>query len=388
MKHASLSIEEDLKNLVLMDSQVNNEYGITKVQHYIANHLENLGFQINFHYGAYTSAPLIHAFKKGSNSQTTISFIGHSDVVTSVHKVPFKISDHKIFGAGVADCKGGVIVCLKALENFLKSTRTHDFNINVIISPNEETGSLGFHDFFKQIGNKSQFVFGLEPALAGGELISSRSGNRWYELRVEGISAHSGRFGSNHINAAHGLSKIVSDLHGLSDEGKKRRVNIGSFGGGNGGFNTICGYAWAKIDTRFTNFEDRDYLHAQFELAIEKHIISCPYSSKMSNVFYSIEDDCPPMQKAPALYNWFDVYSKELEKISSKDVRAIHAGGAADINYFANATNQLLDGLGPIGGNLHTQNEYIERESLVHKSNALTSFLKWMNMSKWVTRRH
>lgn len=380
-------IENELEYLVSIDSQVGNESGITKAQHYTVSLLEKLDFKVSYHYGAFTAAPLIHGFKPGKTGEQTITFIGHNDVVTSVDKVPFHKDSQYIYGAGVADCKGGVIVCLDALENFFNTIDAHNFNINILISPNEETGSLGFHDYFAKIGEQSQFVFGLEPALSSGQLICSRSGNRWYELRVQGISAHSGRFGFEHINAAHGLSKIISSLHELNDDARMRRVNVGSLGGGNGGFNTLCGDAWAKIDTRFTSFEDRDSIHTKIELALEKHILTCPISQKKLRAFYSIEDDCPPMEKSSDSYNWFSVYCEQLKILQGAEVNAIHAGGAADINYFASPRNQLLDGLGPIGGNLHTKNEYIERNSLVHKSMALTHFLKWLNVSKWLMRR-
>lgn len=372
-------IQSFLEDLVAIDSQVGNIDGILTVQKTVAARLEEMGFAVKFHENPQIqSAPLLVAQRKVSEQAPTLTFIGHSDVVTSVSKVPFSISEDKIFGAGVADDKGGLAVCLYALAWFLQGSNAQSININVVVSPNEETGSIGFHSIFKEIGEASSYVLGLEPALQCGSIISSRSGNRWYQIKTQGIGAHAGRFGSNYINAAHKLSLIISKLHAYNDEEKKRRLNVGSLSGGNNGFNTICDEAGAKLDVRFSSFECRDFLHQKILGAFESTSISCPYSGKTSSAFYSIEDDCPPLASGGAIC-WAANLLKNIEDFEGRSVQGIQAGGAADINYFAFPENKAIDGLGPIGGGLHTRGEYIEKHSLSTRARAVALFLKQIN---------
>lgn len=383
--HSDVSHFELLENLVNIDSQVKNLQGILTVQKRLARLYENLGFEISFYENEKVlSAPLLVARKILHPAAPTVTFIGHSDVVTSIKRNPFRLSGNKVIGAGVADDKGGLVVCFKAIERYLSShsSKLSGVNINVVVSPSEETGSIGFHHIFKEIGEESQYVFGLEPALSCGSLISSRSGNRWYHLMCKGISAHAGRFGHDHINAAHSLSMLISSLHVHNCEKGLRRINVGSMGSDHDGFNTICGRAWAKIDTRFSTFECRDLIHGQIENAITQARLNCPYSLKQSQFIYSIEDDCPPLEAKNFDSSWNKHYVDAISSREERSVTSKHAGGAADVNYFANRNNQLLDGMGPVGGGLHTPNEYIEKDSLITRTRALEELLTHISLTQ------
>lgn len=387
----SFDSEVFLEKLVSTDSQVKNLSGIESVQLLIKPLLDQLSFETELIPNRLVkSAPLLMGKKFLDAAYPTVTFIGHSDVVTPIKINPFRIDEDndRIYGSGVADDKGGVVVCLKAIHSYLARVTEQKLNFNIIISPSEETGSLGFHELFKAVGQESDLVLGLEPALRCGSLIRSRSGNRWYHLNINGISAHSGRFGHNFINASHVLSKAITKFHELNSEHDYRRVNVGSFGGGHGGFNTICGSAWAKIDTRFASLECRDFLHQEIEKIMGEESISCPYSEKVSSSFYSIEDDCPPMSGKQTESMWYQTYLKHVSQQDEQSVTGIRAGGAADINYFATQNSKLLDGLGPVGEGLHTATEYIKRSSLHTRSSALEEFLIEVNEDSFLIRSH
>ncbi|MBD64961.1 MAG: hypothetical protein CME62_07120 [Halobacteriovoraceae bacterium] len=376
---------ELLTEMLQIDSQIKNIEGINKMQNYCAQLLKELGFEIQFIKNTQiNTAPLLVAKKWGSDKENVITFVGHSDVVTSTQNVPFKIEDHIAYGAGVADDKGGLVVLFRTLQKFLSKTSTHSMTLQVVISPNEETGSIGFQNLFADIGKESRYVLGMEPALQCGSLINSRSGNRWYQLNIKGIEAHAGRFGHPFINAAHKLGNIIAKLDELSDESLMRRVNIGSFRGGNGSFNTICGVAEAKIDMRFKTFECRDMLHYRFENILKETYANCPYSQRESEAYYSVEDDCPPLSFKED--ENFDYLYEVISRIEGQPVAGKHAGGAADINYFSTRENFCIDGLGPIGGGMHTRGEFIDTLTLETRSTAIAEFLNRQNLSKWFPR--
>lgn len=375
-----LEIEAFLQQLVSIDSQVRNFTGIENVQNILKDKLTAMGFKCEFIHNRFAeSAPLLIGKKEISENAPTVTFIGHSDVVTPERINSFRIEDDHIYGSGVADDKGGVVLCLSAVENFLENVDHLNLNINIVISSCEETGSIGFHEVFKEIGSNSDFVLGLEPALRCGSLIEARGGNRWYHLNIEGRSAHSGRFGQSYINASHVLSRMITKMHELNDEQKRRRLNVGSFGGGHAGYNTICGSAWAKIDTRFASTECRDFIHTEIEKILKSEILNCPYSDRKARANYTIEDDCPPMRGNKTDIKWHQEFLDLISSIEEKEVKATIAGGAADINYFVGPHNFLLDGLGPIGDGLHTAKEYIKRSSLHSRTRALELFLMDLN---------
>ena len=368
-----------LEKLVHINSQTANIKGNQKVLKMIEESLYELGFNVDYlKSDAEDGRSLLVANKKTTRSNPlSVCFIGHSDVVTSPITVPFFETEDKISGAGVADNKGGVTLMLSALKSFLNKTIDQNFNIKVVISPSEETGSLGFHHHFNEIGKESDYVIGLEPALSCGSLIEARSGNRWYNIESRGIASHSGRFGQSYINAAHQLSLVIAGLHDLNSEIEKRRVNIGGFQTSLNTFNTICSSASAKLDTRFSTFNCRLSIHEEIEKILSQSVLTCPYTNKRGNLYYSIEDDCPPMQATSKL--WLKSYRKRVSALESKELELTHSGGAADINYFANSDSLLIDGMGPVAGGLHTKNEYIERKTLKTRKEALVELLMSLN---------
>lgn len=109
-----------LKELVSIDSQVKNLKGIESVQIKLERELKSLGLKTEFIENTLSpSAPLLMASKNVNSSRPTVTFIGHSDVITPVKINPFKIdtANDLIYGSGIADDKGGVVVCIKALSS-------------------------------------------------------------------------------------------------------------------------------------------------------------------------------------------------------------------------------------------------------------------------------
>jgi glutamate carboxypeptidase len=365
-----------LKKLVSIDTRFNKQDNISDVQIQLSQLLEGLGFDCHFIHNLHKGhAPLLQASLKGTSSKT-ITFIGHSDVVTTPDKNPYQVDsrNNRIIGSGVADDKGGLVVCLRALALYLQLGKPH-FNINVIISPSEEQGSTGFHHFFNEVGMKSDYVLGLEPALQNGSLISSRSGNRWIEIEVEGRSCHAGRFGEEHINAAHELAMIISELSQFNDEEKKVRINVGSMKTEMDIYNIICGKASAKFDLRFADFLSRDLLENTVKSVIAKRRITCPYSSEQAEISVRVDDDCPPLPQAKQLSDQLLKLEEIIEFKEGQLPGFSHAGGAADINYFCHPFNIGIDGLGPVGGGMHTNNEYILRDTLYSRSESIADWL-------------
>ena len=362
-----------LKELVQISSQSKNIKGVQKAQDYCSKILEHMGFKIeHISNQKDQSAKLLVAIRKGRGDRT-ITFIGHTDTVGTSESYPFSLDlgNNKILGAGIADDKAGLVSCFTALKTFLSNRSNHQHNIRIIISPNEELGSPGFHRIFKNLGYESDIILGLEPADTSGNIISSRSGNRWYKLRVNGKSAHSGRFGESHINASHELANIITKFSRLNNEAQKIRVNVGSIQTQFKTFNTICGQSEAKIDVRFSCLEDREIIHKEFLNILNSPKQMCPYTGEKVTSFYSIEDDCPPLSSTSRNDSLLNSIKESIRIIEGKKIESIHSGGAADINYLMNEFNLGVDGLGPSGGRLHTRKEYIWADSLINRSKVI-----------------
>jgi len=349
-----------LKSIVQISSSTKEPDGIQRVQNLIGYLLKGLGFFTEFLPaigGDEKSLKLLVATYIGS-TQKTITLVGHADTVA-----PFTLEskllnlEDKLIAPGIADNKGGLIVGLLAVGEYL-SQIVNPVSIRFVISPSEEIGSPGFHHHFTRLAQESFSVFGLEPALNNGSLISSRNGNRWYLLSVKGRNGHCGRLGRASHNAGNEIIRLANLIINLeSTAAPDLSLNIGSIQSDHETFNSVCGHVFLKLDVRYSNQDTINKFHTSFENIISELRFDVKKRNKEVSIFYSIEDDCPAMEKS---FQDFGDYS--------------HSGGAADINYFGPYA-PCCDGFGPIGGNFHRKDEFIIEQSLHSQAEKLCQFM-------------
>lgn len=363
---------ELLTQLCAIDSKTDNTINVQAVLRLVERKLQDLSFDVQF--VASSEDPnqrLLYAKRSGHKNAPHFAFISHADTVFAASEC--QIKEGWLWGSGVADNKGGIVCALRTIaqlddlqsENHIMSPHLH-----FICSCSEETGSLGFHEFFQQIGSICDYVFGFEPATGAGDFISERNGNRWYEVEIEGIGSHAGRFGEPSLNAAHEAAFKTVQWLSVVDESQKMKLNIGSVVGGDGHFNVVCSKVKLKIDMRFPSQQIRDQLHNHFLKVLHHSYTKCAVTEKPTVSSYEIKDDCPAMAKSKNT-KILDQLVHFIGQVEDRSCRHSHSGGAADINYFSHADNICVDGLGPVAVGMHTKQERVEIQSLATRPYAL-----------------
>jgi glutamate carboxypeptidase len=377
-----LRAERLLEELVNIDSTTTNIDGVKRVLNIVVRELESLGFAVRYIENPHrdlSTAPLLLGELAGQ-SDHFITFVSHADTVLSPDPLASytKRNAEIAIGSGVIDNKGGLVIALEGVKRFLKSCGASlpHFGLRFICSPNEETGSTGFHDLFRSFAQDSEVVLGFEPALDDGSIIESRRGNRWYQIHVQGEEAHAGRCKGEEINAAHDLALKIAKLYLLNDASEGVSVNVAQIEAGRDRFNVVCGEASAKIDTRFASFASRDRLHGDIERILLTPEISSSVTGRKSNTKFTIEDDCPPFSESTLSKKLISSYTDFVSKIEGRTVSARKAGGAGDVNHMSRPGLVVIDGLGAVGGNMHTSQEFISLPSLTTRALALASFLE------------
>lgn len=390
--HESYALEEiqsswefkTLKDLVQLDTSTHQVAEIERAQKIVAGHLEPLGFEVTFESPqAPLTGPLLIAELRGKSPEC-ISLIGHVDtVLPPFANGNFAIDKLKkqVTGSGVIDNKGSLVVGLSGLRAFLSSLggRKPRNTIRFVCSPNEEVGSTGWTGRFRELGESTKYALGLEPALDGGHIIAARRGNRWYDVQVEGREAHAGRSYGHHVNAAHDVALKIAELQKLNNYRKHMSVSVGHLEGGRGKHNVVCGHVKMKLDVRFATKKQREKL----QKAIEKILLTSRQSSvckaHSSKTRFEIVDDCPPFAMTFGSKRLAKKHARRVAELENQDVRALRSGGAGDINYFAEYSQIVLDGLGAKGFGMHSEFETIELDSIWSRSHALSQLLKDIN---------
>lgn len=367
-----------LKELVEINSETSNIKGVNTVQDKLKVEFTSLGYNVSLIQNpdqTVKSGALLLATKEGRSSRW-ITFVCHADTVFRTdefnHQLVFNDDKTRAIAPGIVDNKGGIVILLNALREIKEDT---EFGVRVICSPNEETGSPGFHELFNKLGKESEIVLGLEPALPNGDIITSRKGNRWYDISIEGKRAHSGREHHKGINACVELALKISKIQKLTDYGKDITVNVGKISGGEK-HNVVSDHAMGQLDVRFPCFDSRSDLHQEIEEILSESEVLSAHDKEETDISYAVVDDCPPFKQGPKSKKTFEFYKKCIEKIEKRSISSVSVGGAADSNHLNRRSSIVLDGLGAVGGGMHTYEEFIELSSLKTRAQALRNLIE------------
>lgn len=366
-----------LRHLVSQSSGTPEIEGVRKVEQVVAEELKKIGFTIE-EFSADNpeiKSKQFVATRKGRENKF-VTFVTHADTVfDNSNQFAVSADQTRITGPGVGDDKGGLTVALFALRQFLEKNPNLRYSLRFVISPSEETGSVGFRNRLRQFSEDSALILGMEPALADGSIIKARKGVQWYQIEVTGKEAHAGVNPEEGVNACHQLAKSVDQIVALNDYKSGNTLNVGHFEGGKDKFNIVCGHAEAKIDFRFVDNKSKDLIQKKIENILKKDLIHSKNSKEVAKIEEKIITEVPPFAISPASQKMIEQYLKIIRKIEQRPVSAVLTGGAADLNYMSAGSALMLDGLGPVGGGYHTKDEYIELSSLESRTEALVQLL-------------
>lgn len=146
----------------------------------IALELEVLGFDIDFIARGKVAA-MVASTPPARSGTNGITLVGHVDTALRGGG-EITLQDEWSTAIGVGDDKGGVMVGLRALEKLGRNLIT-DLPLRFILSPNEESGSPGFHEVFAEISTQSNWVLGLGPIAKGMHTLQEAILTRTLETR-------------------------------------------------------------------------------------------------------------------------------------------------------------------------------------------------------------
>jgi glutamate carboxypeptidase len=360
---------ERLESLVKINSGSENIGGVNQVQEIAKGWFTELGFKVELianPEGEKKSGKLLEATLKGESSKF-VTFVMHADTVfepSSPFQKIIELDDNKLRGPGVIDDKGGIVVTYLALKEFLATNSKPKYSIRILVSPNEELGSPGFGNMFKKYSTDSFMVLGIEPSHENG-IVHSRKGNIWYEIEVTGKEAHAGRHHEDGINACQILADKITQLEQLTDYKTGVTLSIGHMEGGQDKFNIVCGKAKAKLDVRTPSLQLRKETMTQIEQILKGKLVK-----------FIINDDTLPFSMNHASEKYIERYLELIRQVEGKRPAAHSSGGVGDTNHFSREGVIIIDGLGPMGEEVHTENEFILLKTIDSRAKVLSLFLK------------
>ena len=363
-----------LGQIVNIDSGTGDVAGGDKVLALLTPRLTALGGEVRREKAEAPGLPdnLVATFH--GTGKARILVIAHVDTVFgpgTVAQRPFRMDTARAYGPGVGDEKAGVVSAITALKLLHDIGFTKFSTITLLLETSEERGSSGTTQLIKTLAAQNDVEFNMEPGDPPDALTVWRKGSQVIHIRVKGRAAHAGMAPQDGRNAAteliHQLDSIKTMVP-LSGDGPTLNLTVLKAGDRT---NIIPDEAEAMLSLRVRTLEQRDQILARLRAAATTTAV--PDTS----VTVSADPGYPPLIESPevdALAARAAAIYAELGKTLGKSGN----GGASESAVAQSVGTPALDGLGLVGGDFHTDKEWIDLTSLTPRLYLFTRLLMEM----------
>jgi glutamate carboxypeptidase len=354
-----------LGELVNIDSGSYDRSGVEAVGERLVRFFEEQGLVVEREPHE-TFAPAIHVKLDDKRAnEKPIVLMGHRDTVFpkgEAERRPFRIEAGRAYGPGVVDMKGGLVLNAFVLAAF-KRFGGAPAPLTGLVTADEEIGSPSSRPVIERVGRHARCVLNSEPGRPSGNIVTGRKGGVFLRMEVLGRAAHSGGNFEKGISAIGELAHKIVAMHGLTDLKRGITVNVGVVKGGQS-VNTTAPQAEGLIDLRYVRPADRAWALEALQGIVDRATVPGTKAT------LEIRGEFLPLTATPASEELFAVY-RAAAADAGLAVDGEFSGGCADSGFTAGVGCPTLCAVGPVGGNAHTPEEYLEVESLVPRAQAL-----------------
>ncbi|HMT09564.1 MAG TPA: M20/M25/M40 family metallo-hydrolase [Pyrinomonadaceae bacterium] len=301
--------------------------------------------------------------KKGKR----ILIIGHMDTVLRGEK--FRREGDKVFGTGIADMKGGIVMIVFALKAMHAAGALKDSQITVLLTGDEEDNcdpiSICRGDMI-EAAKRSDLVLSFEGTVGNTATVGRRGASSW-TIEIDSKTGHSSQIfkpamGDGGIfEASRILNEFRTQLGGEEYLTFNPSLIVGGTtataknaeGNATGKTNVVAAKVVIDGDLRFISEEQKERTRAKMREIVAKNL---PGTTAKITFFDSI----PAMTPVAGNYDLLKQLDQVSRELGFGPVTALDPGerGAGDIAYISNLLPSL-DGIGiGGGGNSHAKGEY------------------------------
>jgi glutamate carboxypeptidase len=362
---------ELLKEIVNIDSGTGDVEGGAKVEAVLRARLIQLGAEVRTEPAEAPGLPdnlvaVLHGTGKGK-----ILIIAHVDTVFGPGTVaarPFSMDSQRAHGPGVGDEKAGVVNAFTALKILHDLGFKNFATITFLLDDSEERGSPGSTKLIKRLAREHDVEFNMEPGDPPDALTVWRKGSASIRIQVKGRAAHAGMAPQDGRNAAVELMHQLNALQGaFPTAGSGITVNLTVLRAGERA-NIIPDQAEATINVRYRKAEEFDAILAKVEAGT--------HSTQVPDTTVTLAHDpaFPPLTEN-AQIDALAARARAIYAEIGKTVGLSGNGGASESALAMSEGTPALDGLGYVGGDFHTDHEWIDLNSVVPRLYLFTRLL-------------
>jgi glutamate carboxypeptidase len=365
-KHNSDAIAV-LEKAVNIDSPTEDITGVKNVGIVFAKEFEALGMAVKWIDMPPEMKRAGHLVAETNGTKgKRILVIGHLDTV--LRGEMFRRNGDKVYGTGIGDMKGGIVVLLQALRSMHAAGALKDSRIIVMLTGDEEDSGepveISRRDMIAA-AKRSDVVLSFEGTVRNTATVGRRGASSW-TVEVEAKTGHSGQIFRESMGngAIFEASRILNEFREALGNEKYLTFNPSLFVGGTtveakdaagsatGKTNVVPAKVIVNGDLRFISEMQKEAARAKMREIVSKNLPGT--SAKIS-----FQDGIPAMTPVAGNYSLLDQLDRVSQDLGFGKVDALDPGdrGAGDVAYVSHLLPSL-DGIGIGGGeNSHAKGE-------------------------------
>ena len=300
-----------------------------------------------------------------------ILLLGHMDTVHPVGSFPggpFTRRDGCVYGPGVHDCKGGLVMALyviRALQHIGYDRR----QLRLALVSDEETGhslsQMASVEFLERHAQGCGAAFTFESGLLNGDIVTGRKGGGVIRLTVEGIASHCGTAPEKGASAVREAARKVVAIEDLTDFSRVT-FNCGLIRGGSS-VNVVPDRCEVSVALRFHTNRDRDEALSALQSIcgrVETPGTQCTLSPLAG---------FPAMEETDRTAALFALYRETSTALGLGTPESVYSAGCSDSAYTTALGIPTLCALGVLGQGQHSPDEHAFADSLLPQAKRLAA---------------
>ena len=276
---------------------------------------------------------------------------------------PFTRRDGCVYGPGVHDCKGGLVMALyviRALQHIGYDRR----QLRLALVSDEETGhslsQMASVEFLERHAQGCGAAFTFESGLLNGDIVTGRKGGGVIRLTVEGIASHCGTAPEKGASAVREAARKVVAIEDLTDFSRVT-FNCGLIRGGSS-VNTIPAHCEVVLDMRYTTMSGKEKLLARLDEICKKTYIDG------TSTKYAFLNKLDVFETTGEGMRFFEYVRGITKEYGLPEVNGRPLGGGSDAASTTMAGVPTICSCGVRGQWNHTMKEYAVVDSIFDRS--------------------
>jgi len=355
------------QSLISLPSTRDNKKALNEVLDLVLKQVSDFTIE-RFEKDGYPSVLVYYGKSRPKNFKVILN--AHLDVVSAKDEQfkPYE-KDGKLFGRGAIDMKAAAAVLILVFKEMAKKV---SYPLALQLVTDEEIG--GFCGTKHQIekGVRADFVLAGEPTDFG--INNKAKGIIWAKIKTKGKSAHGAYpwMGKNALWMAKKiLDKIEKQYPVPKKEAWQTTFNLAKIETSNQTFNKVPDEATISFDIRYI---PEEFKGKNFEKG--KEVLT----KKIKKIIDNLGEVEILLFEPPQFTDEKNFYVLKLKeatkKVLQKNPKIIVKHGGSDIRHFNQVDCQGVT-FGPIGGDLHGDNEWVEIKSLEKYCQIIFRFLEY-----------